>query len=333
MADRLLWVTIAAAVVSILGLAALTGGTWVPFLPISLLLVAAVAIRIDQRREWAAAKAQVEAHAEETRQSEEQHLRRRLEALDQARRNFLQALAHDFRTPIASVEALARALDRPADGLAPEERSAMLELLESHARQLGSMLKEIQEVANTESLGSELSVDVTDVYMPHLIAKAAATSGVEAGRLVIAIDPGLNSLSTDERKMRRILTNLLDNAHRHSPPDEPLEVRLSRSGRSVELAVLDRGPGIPPELAARVFEKLAAFGHHRSSGLGMWTVAQFVAALGGSVAVESRTGGGLIVRCRFPFERAAPGGAWREEPAGPALVELPDDSDDDLVEA
>jgi signal transduction histidine kinase len=325
MADRLLWVTIAAAVVSILGLAAVTGGTWVPFLPISLLLVAAVAIRFDQRREWAAAKAQVEAHAEETRQSEEQNLRRRLEALDQARRNFLQALAHDFRTPIASMESLARALDRPADGLSPEERSAMLELLESHASQLGSMLKEIQEVAHTESLGSELSVDVTDVYMPHLIRKAAAAAGVEAGRLVIAIDPGLNSLRTDEHKMRRILTNLLDNAYKHSPPDESLEVRLRRSDRSVELAVLDRGPGIPPELAARVFEKLAAFGHHRSSALGMWTVAQFVAALGGSVAVESRTGGGLIVRSRFPVERVAPGGAWREE-AKPASL-------DDLVEA
>jgi signal transduction histidine kinase len=231
------------------------------------------------------------------------------------------------------LEALARALDRPADGLSAEERTTMLELVESHARQLGSMLQEVQEVANTESLGSELRVEVTDVYMPELIRRAAAAAGVEGNRLVMAIDPGLNTLCTDDHKMHRILTNLLDNSNKHSPADEPLEVRLRRSGRSVELAVLDRGSGIPPEIAARVMERLIAFGHHRSSGLGMWIVAQFVAALGGSVAVEPRPGGGLIVRARFPSERLAPGGAWREDtpPARSAVVldlDLIDDGED-----
>jgi K+-sensing histidine kinase KdpD len=323
MADRLLWATIAIAIVSIVGLAALTGGTWVPFLPILLLLLVAVAIRFYQRRDQAEAHARVQAHAEATRKAEEERLRQRLEAIDQARMNFLQALAHDFRTPIASLEALARALDRPADGLSAEERSTMLELVESHARQLGSMLEEIQEVANTQSLGSELRVEVTDVYMPELIGRAAASAGVPEDRLAMAIDPGLNALRTDDHKMRRILTYLLDNANKHSPADEPLEVRLRRSGRSVQLAVLDRGPGIPPELAARALEKLVVFGHHRSSGLGMWVVAQFVAALGGSVALDARPGGGLVVRLTFPVERLRPVGVWREEPEpAPPVVDL-----------
>lgn len=335
MADRLLGVTIAVAIVSILGLSALTGGTGIPFLPILLLLVVAVAVRFDERRDRAEAEARAEARAEQTRLAEEQRLRQRIEAVDQARKNFLQALSHDFRTPIASLEALARALDRPADGLSAVERSTMLELVESHARQLGSMLEEIQEVANTESLGAELRVEKSDVYMPELIRRAAAAAGVGGDRLVMAIDPGLNTLRTDDHKMRRILTYLLDNANKHSPEDQPLEVRLRRSDRSVELAVLDRGPGIPPELAARALEKLAAFGHHRSSGLGMWIVAQFVAALGGSVAIESRPGGGLIVRARFPVERLAPAGAWQEDGpptrAGTPVVldlELIDDGED-----
>lgn len=337
MADRLLWVTIAVAIVSILGLSAFTGGTWIPFLPILMLLIVAVAVRFDQRRERAEAEARVEARAEEARQAEEWQLRQRLEAIDQARMNFLQALSHDFRTPIASLEALAHALDRPADGLSAEERSTMLELVESHARQLGSMLEEIQEVANTESLGAELRVEKSDVYMPDLIRRAATAAGVNGNRLVMAIDPGLNTLRTDDHKMRRILTYLLDNANKHSPEDEPLEVRLRRSGRSVELAVLDRGPGIPPELAARALEKLAAFGHHRSSGLGMWIVAQFVAALGGSVAIQTRPGGGLVVRARFPVERLAPAGAWREDQApvrpGAAIdVDLFDDEGEDLFD-
>ena len=68
----------------------------------------------------------------------------------------------------------------------------------------------------------------------------------------------------------------------------------------VELAVLDRGPGIPPELTSEALQKWVSFGQHRSSGLGMWIVSQFIAALDGEISVDPRPGGGLIVRARFP---------------------------------
>ena len=73
------------------------------------------------------------------------------------------------------------------------------------------------------------------------------------------IEAGLNVLRTDSHKLQRIISNLLENSFRHSPPDSPLEVRIRRTAgpngdpaaptRMVELAVLDRGSGIPPELA------------------------------------------------------------------------------------
>jgi len=105
----------------------------------------------------------------------------------------------------------------------------------------------------------------------------------------------------------------------------------------------DRGPGIPPELSTRAFEKFAGFGPNRSWGLGMWIVSQFVWTLGGSVGVEPRNGGGLVVWARFPESSMLPGGVFGltddgEEPDGDpdpdsdlGLDGL--DDDDDLFDA
>jgi signal transduction histidine kinase len=182
--------------------------------------------------------------------------------------------------------------------------------MQSHARHLGSMLAEVREVAVTESLSIERQFDLVDVYVPELIWTAGAAAAIPRDRLVLDIEGGLNVLRTDSQKLQRIVANLLENSFRHSPPDSPLEVRIKRSGGMVELAVLDRGSGIPPELATRAFEKFAGFGPNRSWGLGMWIVSQFVWALGGSVGVEPRPEGGLVVWARFPESTMVPGGVF-----------------------
>jgi K+-sensing histidine kinase KdpD len=252
------------------------------------------------------ARAEAEAEAEHRRLEEERRLRQRLEAIDKARKDFLHALSHDFRTPIASLEALAEALGWTRNPLSPAEREEVIELIQGHARELGVMLQEVREVAITESLGADQRVEITDVYMPEVIRTAAAAAGLSPEQLVSFIGQGLKVLHTDGRKILRILTNLLENAYRHSPPRERIEVRLARRENRVELVVLDRGPGMPEEIAAQAFEKFVSFGEWRSSGLGMWIVCQFVAALGGEVLVENRPGGGLAVRVHFPLERVCP---------------------------
>ena len=296
------------------------GAWWGAHLFVGAVMVGMLSDLVDQARRRRA-EAEAEAAAHELRSAEDRRLRERLETIDQARKDFLHAIAHDFRTPIASLEALARALTRDAVASSPEERDAMLELMQSHARHLGSMLAEVREVAVTESLSIERQLDLVDVYVPELIWTAGAAAAIPHERLVLDIEPGLNVLRTDSHKLQRIVANLLENSFRHSPPDSPLEVRVRRtagkvagdggeSPRMVELAVLDRGTGIPPELATRAFEKFASFGPNRSWGLGMWIVSQFVWTLGGSVGVEPRSGGGLVVWARFPEATMLPGGVF-----------------------
>jgi signal transduction histidine kinase len=289
-----------------------TAAWWSAHLFVGAVMVGLLSDLVDQARRRRA-EAEAESAALERRSAEDRRLRERLETIDQARKDFLHAIAHDFRTPIASMEALARALTRDAVAASPGERDAILELMQSHARALGSMLAEVREVAVTESLSIERQLDLVDVYVPELIWTAGAAAGIPHERLVLDIEAGLNVLRTDSQKLQRIIANLLENSFRHSPPDSPLEVRIRRTAgppRMVELAVLDQGSGIPPELATRAFEKFAGFGPNRSWGLGMWIVSQFVWALGGSVGVEPRLGGGLVVWARFPESSMVPGGVF-----------------------
>jgi hypothetical protein len=102
-------------------------------------------------------------------------------------------------------------------------------------------------------------VELADVYIPDLVQSAGAAAGLEADRLVSAIDDDLTLLRTDSEKTQRILTNLLENANKHSPPDQTVEVTLVRRDGSIELSVLDRGPGMPAEFAPRAFEKAASY--------------------------------------------------------------------------
>ena len=256
------WATTALDTGLILALAAVTGASRSPIVPLALLDVMAVAIRFDLRRAltltglaaagmvavialvpepalsgaqrarsaawWSAhlfagavmvgmlsdlvdqarrrrAEAEAEAEALERRATEDRRLRERLETIDQARKDFLHAIAHDFRTPIASMEALARALTRDAVAASPDERDAILELMQSHARHLGSMLAEVREVAVTESLSIERQLDLVDVYVPELIWTAGAAAAIPHDRLVLDIEPGLNVLRTDSHKLQRIV--------------------------------------------------------------------------------------------------------------------------------
>jgi signal transduction histidine kinase len=305
---------------------------WSAHIFVGAVMVGMLSDLVDQARRRRA-EAEAESVALERRSTEDRRLRERLETIDQARKDFLHAIAHDFRTPIASMEALARALTRDAVAASPKERDDILELMQSHARHLGSMLAEVREVAVTESLSIERQLDLIDVYVPELIWTAGAAAAIPHDRLVLDIEAGLNVLRTDSHKLQRIISNLLENSFRHSPPDSPLEVRIRRTAgpnggpaapaRMVELAVLDRGSGIPPELASRAFEKFAGFGPNRSWGLGMWIVSQFVWTLGGSVGVEPRAGGGVVVWARFPESTMVPGGVF-------GLDALDDEVDIDL---
>ena len=281
---------------------------WWSWLMIAVALLVGVLSRAADLARQARAEAEAEAESEHRRLDEEHRLRLHLEGVDQARRDFLHALAHDFRTPISSIEALSTALARRSADLEAEERAELAGLIERHARHLSAMLGEVREVAVRESLGADRRVELADVYVPDLVQSAGAAAGLEPDRLVSTIDHGLTLLRTDSEKTLRILTNLLENANKHSPPDAAVEVQLVRRDGRWSCRSSTGGRACRPSSPPGRSRSRLRFGPHRSTGLGMWIVAQLVESLQGTVWAEPRPGGGWpswpgsrwARRCRCP---------------------------------
>lgn len=231
-----------------------------------------------------------------------------LSALDHERREFLRVVAHELRTPIASVRALARRAADDTGVLDDDERRSAMTLIESHAEHLAVFGDVLREVAGATDLENVDRPRLADVALDDVVHGAVAAAVAAAGRPAnsVEVDCPRTVVCTDAAKLRRILTNLVDNALRHHEHHTSVEVRASVEPGHVLISVADRGPGLSDALIARAFERYASFGQRRgSSGLGLWIVRELTRALGGTVIADARPGGGLVVTVDLPADAAS----------------------------
>jgi two-component system OmpR family sensor kinase len=138
----------------------------------------------------------------------------------------------------------------------------------------------------------------------------------------------------DDARLRQVVTNLVDNALAYSPPATPVTLRLSRTTRGpatmASIEVADRGPGLTPEQAERVFERFyrtdaARSRAHGGTGLGLSIVAAITAAHGGTVELDTAPGQGATFRVLLPLapESSPPAPAPGPPPPPPAAAPPP----------
>jgi signal transduction histidine kinase len=255
---------------------------------------------LAEREHRSRVRALVEAEAEHAAAEEERDLRARLLRSYQSQQDGLQVLVHEFRTPIASLEALMDAL-ASASPMSESDRDTSLQLAGRHIHHLGDMLDALSDVAlsrrPTFSSGRIRRVDVAD-----LITAAADAVGLIPPRLRLTVSGDVGAVAVNAQGLRRVLTNLLENASRHGR-DAPVDVTCARNGDELVIAVLDRGPGIPPESLGELTTKYVSVGGQRgTAGLGLWIVQQIIEAMGGRVDFAARDGGGLVVTLRAPID-------------------------------
>lgn len=238
-------------------------------------------------------RALVEAEAEHAVAEEERDLRARLLRSYQSQQDGLQVLVHEFRTPIASLQAL-------MDALAVDDDDG-LQLARRHVHHLADMIDALSDVAlsrrPTFSTGRVRRVDVRDV-----ISAAADAAGLTPPRFRVSISGDVSAVAVNAQGLRRVLTNLLENASRHGR-GAPVDVTCNRSAGDLVIAVSDRGPGIPAESLGELTAKYVSAGGQRgTAGLGLWIVQQIVESMGGRVDFSARDGGGLVATFRTPVE-------------------------------
>ncbi|WP_293047170.1 HAMP domain-containing sensor histidine kinase [Mycobacterium sp.] len=272
---------------------------WSALYLIFIAIITAGLSALAEREHRSRLRALVDAEAEHAAAEEERDLRARLLRSYQSQQDGLQVLVHEFRTPVTSLEALTEALTS-TQPMSQADRDTSLQLVARHVHHLADMLDALSDVAlsrrPTFSAGRVRRVDVAD-----LIVAAADAVGLAPPRLRLSVSDDVGAVAVNAQGLRRVLTNLLENASRHGR-GEPVDMTCSRDGEELVLTVADRGPGIPPESLGELTTKYVSVGGQRgTAGLGLWIVQQIAEAMGGRVGFSARDGGGLVATFRAPI--------------------------------
>jgi signal transduction histidine kinase len=275
----------------------LVHGLWWTLYLLATAVLVEVFLALLERQLDEAARSRAEAIAEHEALLEERDLRERLLESQQARHDGLRVILHEFRTPVTSMAALSR--DLASGGLTGPAAGTALSLISAHAEHLRDMLDNLADLAIADGtpVGRPGERTVPLAELAEVVLDAAA---IAPGRRVSRVTPDGATVHSDPQRLRRILTNLAENAARHSVTG-PVELHLSaRPGRLVA-EVSDRGPGLPPEQLGEVSRKYVSLGERRgTAGLGLWIVAQLVGGMNGQLSLSARDGGGLTARLEVP---------------------------------
>jgi two-component system sensor histidine kinase KdpD len=214
--------------------------------------------------------------------------------LDQMKSEFLKLVTHELRTPLTVILAAVKTGMQPEPPVAVPE---LLAIIERNGKHLATMVEELLIAARIEQGGSPYTCDMG---LADAIRDVARDFAVTERPVEVEIRDELTTTG-DPDALRRILINLLDNAHKYGAP--PVRVTLERIDDRAVVSVLDAGPGLPPEHRDRLFERFyrVADQDQPGIGLGLAIVRGLAAAWGGHVWAEDLPEGGTAFRVALPI--------------------------------
>jgi len=228
----------------------------------------------------------------------------RLRRVDSAKSEFVAVAAHEFRTPLAAVIGVLSTLREHWGVLTPEDRLELIDGATSQANRLARLVDDLLTVARIED--GILRLALESVEPRELLSEAAQVSGM-TGRLVIRIGR-VGPVRCDQDSIIRVLTNLLDNARKYSPPESKVHIAVKREGDLVRFQVTDEGPGIPEHEQVEIFERFRRLDGGKTkpgAGLGLYICRGLVEAHGGTIQAGRGPLGGAELSFTLPCARKA----------------------------
>lgn len=260
----------------------------------------------------------------------------RLEEVDELKRDFVSAISHDLKSPLASIKEAVRVLLDEIPGPLNDRQRRLLRLGLASGDRLSTMIADLLTLSQLEShaIGYRFeSCDLADVA--GLAAERLEARLEQAGVDVRVEAPERLEVECDADRIAQVIENLLDNALKYSPEGGTIDlvVRAELNGRepAAEIRVVDRGPGVPDEDKAAIFERFVQRGEPGGSaagvGLGLTICREIVAAHDGRIGVEDNPGGGSSFVVTLPMDHrpTATAAATVEDPDSerPAWAEQP----------
>jgi len=216
----------------------------------------------------------------------------------------LRTVSHDLRSPLMAILTSAGALAHGELSLEPEDRHELVETILAEAGRLDRIVANLLDLSRLQAgaaMPEQRDWAIEDVVLEAL-------DGLEAGSRVEVVLPDESPLvHVDPYQIERVVANLVENALRYSPEDDPVRVQVREIGGDVLVRVVDHGPGIGAADAPRIFEPFQRGSRRdgaRGAGLGLAIARGFAEANGGRVWVESHAGQGATFTLALPIVRA-----------------------------
>jgi signal transduction histidine kinase len=243
--------------------------------------------------------------------SQQRETMRRLQELDQMKSDFIAITSHELRTPITAIRGFVKTLLRNQDRLSSDQVGSFMQIIDRQSGRLARLVEDLLFVSRIEA--GTIQFQIEQVDLAEFLAETAETLGPERrSRLRMDVQPIGATVLTDSDRLDQVLRNLIENALKFSPADATVQIDALVRDDWFQLAVTDRGVGIPPEDLPRIFDRFHQVGQvmtreAEGAGLGLYITKRLVEAMGGTVTVTSSPGRGSTFRVWLPT--TAPGEA------------------------
>lgn len=235
----------------------------------------------------------------------------RLTEVDNLKSQFLAHVSHELRTPLASIQGIADNMLAELGGPLNAKQKQNLNRITVNTGRLNRMIANLLDQAQIEAGRIQLSLGDVQIQrlLEDVIEHMQPVAQAKQQNLELVCPHPELTVWGDPDKLRQVVTNLIDNAIKYSPPQGSVQIIVSQEGeRSAKLIVSDSGNGIPPESLSKIFEAFYRVGSDRKRevkgfGLGLSIVKTLVELHDGQITIESEIGKGTSFQVLLPISR------------------------------
>lgn len=238
--------------------------------------------------------------------------------IERMKNEFVSTVSHELRTPLTSIMGSLGLLRGGAVGILPDKAAGMIDIAFNNSERLVRLINDILDIEKIES--GNMSFDLQPNALAPLVRQAVEVNHPYARKFgvtfALSVERDDVKVNMDPDKIMQVLTNLISNAVKFSPPRSQVKIAANAQGSSIRVAVIDEGPGVPEEFQDRIFGKFAQADasdarQKGGTGLGLSICKAIIDRHAGTIGFETTEGEGTVFYFELPITaeepRTAPG--------------------------